>query len=151
MLPKKLTSESKINLVHTSSPVSASDIKSLNKVVSFLKKDHPNVTVFDVERTNLDPRYLAASENERLKKFRQAIREVDWLAPVYALGQSLTEEAVFEQLRGFSRQSPHWIVGDPAPAYSKLVERLRQRGVAGPLWSYMAMLQRIMPPTPVSL
>lgn len=83
MLPKKLNSESKINLVHTSSPVSKADMKSLNKVVDFLKKDHTNTAVFDVERTNLDPRYLAASENERLKKFRQAIRQVDWLAPVY--------------------------------------------------------------------
>jgi coproporphyrinogen III oxidase-like Fe-S oxidoreductase len=71
----------------------------------------------------------------------------DWLTPVYALGPGLTEEAVFAQLREFSRQSPYWIVGDPAPAYGKLVERLRQRGVTGPLWSYMAMLQRIMPPS----
>jgi hypothetical protein len=36
-------------------------------------------------------------------------------------------------------------VGDPVPAYSRLVERLRRRGVVGPLWSYFAMLQRLQP------
>jgi len=29
-----------------------------------------------------------------------------------------------------------------------LVERLRQRGVVGPLWSYLSMLQRLWPHGP---
>jgi radical SAM superfamily enzyme YgiQ (UPF0313 family) len=73
----------------------------------------------------------------------------DWLQPVFALAPELTEDAVFAQLQGFARRSPHWIIGDPTPAYGKLVQRLRQRGIAGPLWSYMSMLQRIMPSAPV--
>ena len=52
---------------------------------------------------------------------------------------------MFAQLQEFSRQSPNWIVGDPSPAYQSLVARLRQRGVAGPLWGYFALLQRIQP------
>ena len=52
---------------------------------------------------------------------------------------------VFEVLRDFSSRSPGWIPGDPAPAYARLVERLRQRGVAGPLWSYFSMIQRLWP------
>jgi len=83
ILPKKFTDESKINFVHTSSPVSKSDLKEFNKLVDFLKKTHKDVNVFDVERGNLDPRYLAASENERLRKFKRAINDVDWLAPIY--------------------------------------------------------------------
>ena len=69
----------------------------------------------------------------------------DLLAPKYYLAPGLTEEAVFAQLQEFARLSPNWIVGDPAPGYASLVERLRQRGVVGPLWSYFAILQRIQP------
>ena len=73
----------------------------------------------------------------------------DLLSPVYYLAPGLTKEAIFGQLRDFALRSPNWIVGDPAPDYTRLVERLREKGVAGPLWSYLAMLQRIMPPPPV--
>jgi hypothetical protein len=54
-------------------------------------------------------------------------------------------EAVFAQLHSFAQRSPNWIVGDPVPEYTRLVERLRSRGVAGPLWSYFALLQRFAP------
>jgi hypothetical protein len=67
------------------------------------------------------------------------------LAPAYFLAPDLTAEAVFTLLEEFARLSPNWIVGDPPPDYSRLVERLRQRGVVGPLWSYFATMQRIRP------
>lgn len=85
--------------------------------------------------------------------FEQAVREgnisreADLLTPKYYLAPGLTAEEVFAQLQEFARLSPNWIVGDPGPAYSRLVDRLRQRGVVGPLWSYFAMLQRIQPRT----
>jgi radical SAM superfamily enzyme YgiQ (UPF0313 family) len=71
--------------------------------------------------------------------------DVDLLAPRYYLAPGLTEAAVFAQLQEFARLSPNWIVGDPAPGYASLVERLRRRGLVGPLWSYFAILQRIQP------
>ena len=83
--------------------------------------------------------------------FEQAVREGhisqddDLLTPKYYLAPGLTAEAVFAQIQEFARLSPNWVVGDPGPGYSSLVERLRQRGVVGPLWSYFAMLQRIQP------
>jgi radical SAM superfamily enzyme YgiQ (UPF0313 family) len=85
--------------------------------------------------------------------FERAVSEgrithsTDLLSPEYYLAAGLTAEGVFAQLREFAGRSPSWIVGDPAPGYTDLVERLRRRGVAGPLWSYFAMLQRIQPPT----
>ena len=85
--------------------------------------------------------------------FEQAVsegqinRDADLLVPKYYLAPSLAAEAVFAQLQEFARRSPNWIVGDPAPGYASLVERLRRRGVVGPLWSYFAMLQRIQPQT----
>jgi len=83
--------------------------------------------------------------------FEQAVaekriqRDADLLAPAYYLAPGLTPEAIFEQLQAFARLSPNWIVGDPDPAYTRLVGRLRQRGVVGPLWSYFAMIQRLWP------
>jgi radical SAM superfamily enzyme YgiQ (UPF0313 family) len=79
-------------------------------------------------------------------------RDADLLTPTYYLAPGLPAEGVFEQLQEFARRSPNWIVGDPDPAYTRLVERLRQRGVVGPLWSYFSMLQRLWPQklTPVS-
>lgn len=83
--------------------------------------------------------------------FERAVREgrlaaaADLLQPAYYVAPGLTADAIFGQLQEFSRHSPSWIVGDPTPEYSRLVERLRGRGVVGPLWSYLAMLQRIRP------
>ena len=82
---------------------------------------------------------------------RRAAREgritadADLLAPAYYFAPSLDQVTVFERLREFARHAPNWIVGDPPPGFAKLVARLRRRGVVGPLWSYFAMLQRIMP------
>ena len=70
---------------------------------------------------------------------------VDLLAPAYYMAPGLTAEAVSATLQQLSRLSPNWITGDPPPSYARLVERLRQRGVVGPLWSYFAVLQRIQP------
>ncbi|HXP58912.1 MAG TPA: lipid biosynthesis B12-binding/radical SAM protein [Dongiaceae bacterium] len=72
-------------------------------------------------------------------------RDAELLAPTYYLAPGLTQEEVFAQIRRFAQFSPNWIVGDPTPAYHSLVERLRRRGVLGPLWTYFAMLQRIRP------
>jgi radical SAM superfamily enzyme YgiQ (UPF0313 family) len=75
----------------------------------------------------------------------QIRREQDLLAPTYYLAPGLTAESVFSQIQEFAQTSPNWIVGDPTPKYQNLVDRLRGRGVLGPLWSYFAMLQRIRP------
>lgn len=83
ILPKKLTESSQINFIYTSSPASASQMKAFLKFVEKKKKRFPNFDIFGVQRNDLDPRYLAASENERLKRLRQAIRTADWLSPIY--------------------------------------------------------------------
>ena len=83
LLPKKLTNNSKVNLIHTSSPVEKEDWQAFNLALDKLRQIFTNLNIFEVQRTELDPRYLSGSEDERLKKFRQAIKEVDWLAPIY--------------------------------------------------------------------
>lgn len=85
---------------------------------------------------------------------RRAIKEgrigahEDLLQPVYYLADGLTVETVFARLQHFSRITPNWIAGDPSPEYTRLVARLRERGVVGPLWSYFALLQKFRPLAP---
>jgi len=82
---------------------------------------------------------------------RRAVREgyvaadADLLAPTYYLAPGLNAESVFERLRDFARRAPNWIHGDPPLGFNRLVARLRQRGIVGPLWSYAALLQRVLP------
>lgn len=80
-LPREFTPNSQINFVYTSSPASRSQMKSFLKFIK--KKEFAKTKIFDVQRSKLDPRYLAASENERLKQLRRAIKTADWLSPVY--------------------------------------------------------------------
>jgi radical SAM superfamily enzyme YgiQ (UPF0313 family) len=83
--------------------------------------------------------------------FEQAVAErviergTDLLQPVYYLAPGLVPDSLFERLLGFARLAPNWIAGDPAPAYTSLVNRMRRRGVVGPLWSYFSMMQRLWP------
>ena len=82
---------------------------------------------------------------ERAVAEGQIRREADLLQPAYYFAPGLTEAAVRAQLEEFARLPPNWMIGDPPPAYRNLVERLRHRGIVGPLWSYFAMLQRLGP------
>jgi radical SAM superfamily enzyme YgiQ (UPF0313 family) len=72
-------------------------------------------------------------------------READLLKPAYYVAPGLGPDEIFAQLTQFARSSPNWIVGEGDPAYQKLVARLRQRGIVGPLWSYFSMIQQIKP------
>lgn len=74
--------------------------------------------------------------------------DTDLLEPVHYVAPGLTADRITQRLAEFVRTHPNWILGDPPPSFGRLVERLRQRGVIGPLWTYFAMLQR-MPMAPV--
>lgn len=95
--------------------------------------------------------YPGTALAQRALRESQIKPETDLLSPAYYVSPHLTEEAVFERLRDFARRSPNWIAGDPPPDFAHLVARLRQRGVVGPLWSYIALLQRIVPPAAADL
>jgi radical SAM superfamily enzyme YgiQ (UPF0313 family) len=79
---------------------------------------------------------------DRLRRERPDLENADLLPPHYYLSPALTEAGVFAQLREFARQSPGWIADDPPAEYFAMAERLRKRGTVGPLWSYLAILQR---------
>jgi radical SAM superfamily enzyme YgiQ (UPF0313 family) len=81
--------------------------------------------------------------------FARALREgllsadADLLRPVYYRSPHLTKRELLRQLARFKRQAPNWLVGAAPASFAQLSDRLRQRGVVGPLWEYYAPLQRL--------
>ena len=83
LLPRKITKDSAVHMVHLSSPVEPEDLKDFHITVERLSKEFPRFKLFDVVKNSLEPRYLAASARERFKKLRAALADADWLLPVY--------------------------------------------------------------------
>ena len=77
--------------------------------------------------------------------------DANLLSPTYYISPELSVGDTFSALQEFARVAPNWIIGDPSPAYTRLVEQLRRRGIVGPLWSYLAMIQRLWPAEPAPL
>lgn len=71
--------------------------------------------------------------------------ETNLLTPTYYVSPRLTTDQIFADLQQHAATAPNWITGEPSPAFANLVNRLRHRGVVGPLWSYLSMIQRIWP------
>lgn len=67
------------------------------------------------------------------------------LDPHFFFSPDVDPDVVAADLATFSAQSPNWIVNEPQPQYYALAKRLRQRGVVGPLWSYLSLMQRVLP------
>jgi radical SAM superfamily enzyme YgiQ (UPF0313 family) len=67
----------------------------------------------------------------------------DLLEPSYYVSPEVSEQGVFDALKGVSREMPNWVFEDPPPTYFKMAERLRARGVVGPLWCYFSIMQRL--------
>lgn len=74
--------------------------------------------------------------------------DANLLTPAYYLTPEMTEAEIFAMLDDFARRSPIWLVGEPPPTYLKLVERLRQKGIVGPLWGYFPWLRRLQASAP---
>jgi len=79
----------------------------------------------------------------RAKREGRLPADADLLEPVYYISPALTEAQLLQQLAGFKQRSSNWIVGPLPPEFAGLAERLRQRGVVGPLWEYFGILQRM--------
>ena len=82
---------------------------------------------------------------QRARAERRIDDATDLLPPTYYLAPGLSEESILTQVRGFAASSGNWIAGEPSQVYAQLAERLRRRGVRGPLWNHLAVLQRLFP------
>jgi radical SAM superfamily enzyme YgiQ (UPF0313 family) len=85
--------------------------------------------------------YPGTPLHARLLRERESVP--DLLEPHYYLSSEVTEAGIFEALRGMTRDMPNWVFEDPPPTYFKMAERLRARGVVGPLWCYFSIMQRL--------
>lgn len=66
--------------------------------------------------------------------------DLDLLEPFHYLAPGLSAESIRRRLELHVRTDPHWLIGEPPPSFHPLVERLRRRGVVGPLWTYFSVL-----------
>ncbi len=87
--------------------------------------------------------YPGTPLHERMLVERGAAGMPDLLRPHYYVSSEVTEAGVFQRMREVALTMPNWIFEDPPPTYYKMAERLRARGVVGPLWAYFAMMQRL--------
>jgi len=62
--------------------------------------------------------------------------------PRFHVEPPLTTRSLFEKLSAFRENAHNWVVGDPTPEFTATMEKLRRRGVRGPLWEYIEILQR---------
>lgn len=69
--------------------------------------------------------------------------DADLLRPVYYTSPALAEAELLQDLEEFKREAPNWMIGAVPSFFAELADRLRQRGVVGPLWEYYPLLQRL--------
>ena len=63
--------------------------------------------------------------------------------PRFYLAPGFTVASLLTRLREVQRTAHNWVVGDPPPAFLATMAKLRQRGVRGPMWEYIELLQRL--------
>jgi radical SAM superfamily enzyme YgiQ (UPF0313 family) len=61
----------------------------------------------------------------------------------YYISPSLRQEDLLQQLAEFGEQDSNWITSPLPATFPRIAERLRQRGVVGPLWEYFGTLRRM--------
>jgi radical SAM superfamily enzyme YgiQ (UPF0313 family) len=62
--------------------------------------------------------------------------------PRFYLAPGFSVDSVYARLMEMRRTHHNWVVGDPPPAFLSTINKLRDRGVRGPLWEYIELLQR---------
>jgi radical SAM superfamily enzyme YgiQ (UPF0313 family) len=89
--------------------------------------------------------YPGTALRERAIREGLIAADANLLEPVYYLSPQLGEETLLRLLTEFKQKSPNWIIGALPPFFTKFADRLRQRGVTGPLWEYLSVIQRTQP------
>ncbi len=63
--------------------------------------------------------------------------------PRFHLEPPFTVDGLYRRLREVQRTEHNWAIGDPPPRFAETVRKLRTRGVRGPMWEYIELLQRM--------
>ena len=67
------------------------------------------------------------------------------IEPKFYIEAPLTTKSLLARVVKHREQNRNWIVGDPPPEFTETMEKLRRRGVRGPMWEYVELLQRMQP------
>lgn len=65
------------------------------------------------------------------------------LEPRFYLEPPFTVEGVLARLQAEQRTASNWAVGDPPAVFVQAMEKLRRRGIRGPMWEYIELLRRL--------
>lgn len=75
---------------------------------------------------------------------RQGECAADYLIePRFYVAPPLTTDLIYTRLKQVVREHPNWTVGDPPSVFVATMEKLRKRGIRGPMWEYAEFLQRM--------
>jgi radical SAM superfamily enzyme YgiQ (UPF0313 family) len=64
------------------------------------------------------------------------------IEPRFFVEPGFTSQSIFQRLNAVRAQSHNWIIGDPPPDFILTMDKLRLRGLRGPMWEYIELLQR---------
>ena len=64
------------------------------------------------------------------------------LKPCYYLSPAFTEESLHALIQRLAKGRSEWIVPPAPPGLDEEMHRLRKKGILGPLWDYMELMQR---------
>jgi radical SAM superfamily enzyme YgiQ (UPF0313 family) len=91
--------------------------------------------------------YPGTTLQQRALQEGRITAQTNLLEPVYYLSPHIREEELLALLAEFKQKAPNWIIGALPPFFTEFADRLRQRGVTGPLWEYLSVIQRTQPPS----
>ncbi|HUI93375.1 MAG TPA: lipid biosynthesis B12-binding/radical SAM protein [Chitinivibrionales bacterium] len=65
-------------------------------------------------------------------------KDTDLLPPFFYISPYLTKDKILGLLGSFAKESKNWVIGEPPEENTKTAGKLRDRGVTGPLWEFLA-------------
>jgi radical SAM superfamily enzyme YgiQ (UPF0313 family) len=63
--------------------------------------------------------------------------------PRFYLEPPFTVDGLFARVQEEQRTASNWAIGDPPPVFVEAMDKLRQRGVRGPMWEYIELFRRL--------
>jgi radical SAM superfamily enzyme YgiQ (UPF0313 family) len=79
---------------------------------------------------------------ESLVKENPEFARKSLLKPCYYLSPAFTEASLHTLIQGLAKGRSEWIVPPAPPGLDEEMNRLRKKGILGPLWDYMELMQR---------
>lgn len=65
------------------------------------------------------------------------------LQPTYFIAPGLNEKGIAKKILEYSQQSSNWVNLQQSPEFDAIAQRLRKKGVAGPLWNFLSVMRRL--------